>query len=239
MEAHQRLADSRDSERLSLAQELHDRPLQALYGIRLGLAALTTTLPAGPAQEAGDRQQQALNDVVGQLRAICQDLRPPALMSFGLEVAIRAYAERFVVDYPDLTLDLDLAADGRILAERTRVGLYRILQHALGNVARHADASYISVRLTLSPTHVTMQIRDDGVGFDVPASWLELGRQGHMGLMGASERAAAIGGTFTVDSAPGEGTLVRVVAPLAPPTPARLTDAVADGHVVTDALAGR
>ena len=113
------------------------------------------------------------------------------------------------------------------------------MQHALDNIVRHAGASYVSIRLALSPTHVTMQVRDDGEGFEVPASWLELGRLGHLGFLGASERAAAIGGTFTVESAPGEGMLVRVVAPLAPPTPARLTDVVADGTTPSEVFAGR
>jgi PAS domain S-box-containing protein len=216
-EAYRRLADSGEAERLLLAQEIHDRPLQDLYGVRLGLAALTEGLPEGAAREGARRQQQAIAEVVGQLRNICQDLRPPALIPFGLRTSVQAYAERFRSDNPQLQLDLDLDRDAQQLDARTRLGLYRILQQALDNVVRHAEAEQVTVRLTLDSGQVTLQVRDDGRGFTVPINWLDTARGGHLGLLGIAERAAAIGGRLVVESAPGEGTLVRVVAPFQPP----------------------
>ena len=213
-EAWQRLADSRESERLHLAQELHDVPLQELHGVRMRLVQLADIQSNNEGQSAIGEVQDALRDAIKRLRSICNELRPPALSPFGLEVAIRSHAEHFRSAHPKIHLELDLESDKLRLPERTRLALYRIYQHALENVARHAEADHARVVLKLDRDQVTLRIRDDGRGFELPANWLEPARSGHLGLLGASERAAAIGGQLEVESAPGEGTLVQVTAPI-------------------------
>ncbi len=214
-EAARRLADSREAERLRLAQEIHDGPLQDLYGVRLFLGDVAKRPPGG--RPTIDEAQAMLRDIIDRLRGICHDLRPPALVPFGLEVAIRSHAEHFRAAHPELGLDLDLDPDKQRLPERTRLALYRIYQQAMDNVIRHAQAEHVLVRLVLAGDHaVTLSVTDDGCGFDVPRHWLKLARQGHLGLLGAAERAEAIGGRLEVESRPGEGTLVRVSAPIVP-----------------------
>jgi signal transduction histidine kinase len=159
----------------------------------------------------------AVNDTVHKvmrtLRVICGELRPPTLVPFGLAVAVRSHAEEFEAHHPDLEVGLSLASDGHALPERVRLALYRIYQQAMDNVAQHAGAAHILVRLALDDERVVLEVRDDGRGFEVPQRWITLARQGHLGLVGAAERAEAVGGHLEVQSEPGAGTTLRVAVP--------------------------
>jgi signal transduction histidine kinase len=157
--------------------------------------------------------QTTLQHVIGTLRAICGELRPPALAPFGLERAIRSYAEQYQSAHPEIDVQLDLACDNQALPERVRLALFRICQEALNNVAQHAQARSVLIRFTFDAEQAVLQIEDDGAGFVVPARWLELARRGHLGILGAAERAEAIGGQLEVVSAVGAGTVVRVGIP--------------------------
>jgi PAS domain S-box-containing protein len=212
-ELRHRLAESREAERLHLAQELHDGPIQDLYGVRYQLG----TLAKGLVEEADLSQwaaaQAGLQRATQALRATCQALRPPALAHFGLEAAIRSHAESFQETYPDLQVELELTPDEQRLPEHMRLALFRIYQQALSNVARHADAQRVMVRFHLDEEQVQLEIRDDGRGFQMPGSWIYLAREGHLGLAGAAERAEGIGGELQVTSTPGDGTVLRVQVP--------------------------
>ena len=126
---------------------------------------------------------------------------------------MRAYADRFKVAHPQIQIQLELDSDKLSLPERFRLALYRIYQHALANIARHAEASNIRVQFKLGTHQVLLKIVDDGCGFVVPDNFLELARQGHLGLLGSKERANAIGGKLQVKSAPDNGTTILVTAP--------------------------
>ncbi len=92
--------------------------------------------------------------------------------------------------------------------------LFRICQEALTNAAKHAQASEVRIRLAVTRSQVSLEIRDNGGGFVVPADWVELARQGHLGLVGMRERAEAVGGSMEISSQPGQGTRIQVVVPL-------------------------
>jgi signal transduction histidine kinase len=128
-------------------------------------------------------------------------------------VAIQSHARRIHEKHPDLEIGLHLTPDGHALPEQMRLALFRIYQHALDNVLKHADASHVLVRFAIDESQVVLEVRDNGQGFDVPRRWINLARRGHLGVVGARERAEAIGGCLKVESAPGEGTVVRVMAP--------------------------
>jgi signal transduction histidine kinase len=102
--------------------------------------------------------------------------------------------------------------DGTLLSEHVRLSLFRIYQTALTNVIRHAQAKNISVDFSFDEDYVVLEIQDDGKGFAVPKRLRTLARQGHFGLAGAVERAEAIGGKLEVESEPGKGTRLRVIA---------------------------
>jgi signal transduction histidine kinase len=213
-EAQGRLSESREAERLHLARELHDGPVQDLYGVRFQLGELVESPDGANINPVGLAEaQKAIQNVIGTLRDICAELRPPALAPFGLEVAIRSHAAHFQRTHSDLTVRLDLSTDGLDLPERVSRTLFRIYQQALNNVAKHAQARTVQVRLAADAEQIVLMIQDDGRGFVVLPSWLDFARQGHMGLLGAAERVETIGGKLEVVSAAGEGTVVRVVVP--------------------------
>ncbi len=213
-EVKTRLIDSTESERVNLARELHDGPMQDLYGLTYQLELLRDGLAPQEREQVLDATKLTLEDVISSLRSTAGELRPPALTSFGLEKAIRSHCSVFCQAQPNLKIHLDLDKDGQLLPERTRLALYRIYQVALVNVVRHSHATQVDVRFQLLPDSVVLEVQDNGQGFIPPLRWVELARGGHMGLVGAKERAEAAGGTFEVHSTPGQGTLLRVVLPL-------------------------
>jgi signal transduction histidine kinase len=142
-----------------------------------------------------------------------KELRPPALVSFGLDKAISAHAENFQIEHPELILHLDLIPDSQMLSERVSFTLFRIYQQAMSNVLKHATARRVDIRLKLDEEHMILEVQDDGSGFTIPNSWIELVRQGHYGLASASERAEGIGGRLNIISHLDQGTLVQTVIP--------------------------
>jgi PAS domain S-box-containing protein len=212
-EVQRRLIDAREIERLHLAQELHDGPLQDLYGVTYQVGGLREALQNGSSEAHIANIQDTLQQVIQILRATCGELRPPTLAPFGLEKAIRSHAETFQQLYPEIGLHLDLMPDRQSLPERVRLALFRIYQHILANVVRHSGADRVEIRFWHDAEQILLEIQDNGRGFVVPKRWINLARQGHLGLIGALERAEAIGGNLKVDSKPGEGTRVRVIVP--------------------------
>jgi signal transduction histidine kinase len=218
-EMQHRLLDSEENERQRLAQELHDGPLQELHSLDFKLVAI--------ARQMGEEQQDQLADMrttlrhlARHLRAICQDLRPPALTPFGVSAVLRSFAESFQQSHRELTVVVDLEDDDQQLSERARLALYRICQHAMRNVAEHAEATRVHLSLRLGDDHVQMCIEDNGKGFAVPQNWLPMVEQGKYGLLGCIERAEAVGGHVSIRSELGTGTRLHVVVPFSPEQPA-------------------
>jgi PAS domain S-box-containing protein len=213
IEVQHHLIQNREMERLYIAQEIHDGPLQDLIGSTFSLAdALNMT--------NDDRMVIKLNSILAslqaqirELRAFSSELRPPTLAPYGLEKAIRSHVERFQEENPELKIHLDLMQDGKTLPDEIRLALYRIYQESLNNVVRHAKARDVWVEFNLDQDQVQLEIRDNGRGFELPSDWLELARRGHLGLVGIQERAEAIGGSLEILSHPGNGMVVRVSVP--------------------------
>jgi signal transduction histidine kinase len=196
-----------------LAQELHDGPVQDLLALDFRLVSLEETLSDGRGLDDLEQIRRTVQDVTRILRVICGELRPPTLTPFGLAVAIQSHAKRIQEEHADLEIGLHLTPDGHALPEQMRLALFRIYQQALDNVLQHAGASHVLVRFAMDEQHIVLEVRDNGNGFDVPGRWINLARRGHLGVVGARERAEAIGGRLKVESAPGEGTVIRVTAP--------------------------
>jgi PAS domain S-box-containing protein len=212
-ELERRLIDRREIDRLQLAQELHDGPLQDLHSAIYQLNPFQEWIKddAGLLQLKG--AQGTLYQIIDTVRNICKELRPPALAPFGLEKAIRSHAGQIQEMHPELQIALDLVSDRQSLPEHVRLALFRIYQNALANVIRHANARHILIHFDMDTEQIILDIQDDGQGFKVPTRWIEWVRQGHFGLVGSAERAAALGGRLTIESQPGQGAAVRVVIP--------------------------
>lgn len=193
---------AQEAERARLARDLHDEANQALTGVLLRLQAIAHGVPPELAAELRETQEVATR-AMQELLHLARELRPTALDDHGLDAALRAQIERFgrqtgVAATLDLTAGLDDAmdADGQLVT-------YRIVQEALSNVARHAQASAVHVEVRRRAGRAVVRIVDDGRGIDARSG------QG-LGLVGMRERALLAGGNLSVVSAPGRGTTVEL-----------------------------
>ena len=209
-----RFVDNVEAERLRVSQELHDGAMQEIYGLMFKLSMLFETSDNPEMQPEVASVIDDLKKINKSLRIVARELRPASLTPFGLEKAMRDYSERISLEHPEFHLSLDLMADGKRLPEHIRLTLFRIYQTALTNVIRHAHAQNVSVHFSFDEERAILKVQDDGKGFKVPERLRTLASQGHLGLAGAAERAEAIGGKLALESSPGKGTQLRVIAPL-------------------------
>lgn len=196
-----------DGERSRWARELHDQTLQALGGLRVLLAS---TVGRGDEDSRDEAMRQAIEDIeleIGNLRAIISDLRPSLLDDLGLRPAIEALLDRRRDTGMEISAELELPAGAGLSAE-LETPIYRLLQEALTNVAKHARATHVRVFVGLRDDHVIVEVQDDGVGFDPGV------RTSGFGLAGMRERAYLAGGELTIEPSRA-GTLVRCRLPVA------------------------
>ncbi|MFI9719965.1 sensor histidine kinase [Streptomyces sp. NPDC052396] len=196
------------AERQRLAREIHDTLAQGLSSIVL-LARAGEGAEGAEGGPAGERLREigrTAADNLAEARRFVADLTPPALERAPLPEALRRVTERTL---PGAAFRLD--GDPRPLPVRTEVALLRLTQEALANVARHARAEHAAVTLAFHRDQITLDVYDDGVGF-TPGTVT-----GRFGLHGMRERIAELGGTLSVESAPGEGTAVAAVLPVGAP----------------------
>ena len=212
-ELNSRLQSSTELERLRVAQELHDGPMQSLHSAIYRVEELRAKADAPLAAELQD-VKETVQSVLQDLRATAKELRPPTIFNFGLENAIRSHASDIIEKHPHLEVTLSLAHDRQMLSHAVRLALFRVLQQSLANVAQHAEATEVRIRFLFDAEEVHLEITDNGKGFEVPRHWIELVRQEHYGLAGAVERVSALGGTLLVESQPGQPTTVRATIPL-------------------------
>ena len=213
-EVQRRLMDGIELERRRLAQDLHDGPMQDLYGVAFQLQGLDELNGKHDGARTIEEARAGVQEVVQALRDFCGDLRPPALMHFGLKRAILSHIERFHKDHPEVDVHLHLVEDRTELPEPIRLALFRIYQHTISNIVRHANASRIEITFDMIDGKALLEISDNGVGFEVPRRWVKLAREGHLGLIGSQERAESVGGKLEIESAPGKGATIRATVPL-------------------------
>ncbi len=208
--AQERASAAVTAERNRLARELHDSATQSLYAVTLYADAATRLLSSGqvePATQNLHKLRSAAKEALGEMRMVIFELRPPILAEEGLAAALAARLEA-VEGRAGLKTELHVEGYDR-LPPNVEEGLYGSAVEALNNTLRHAQASCVSVSLHFAAEDITLEVADDGIGFD-PAS---AHRSGGLGLKGMAERAEHMGGTLTVESKPGTGTRVRVVLP--------------------------
>jgi PAS domain S-box-containing protein len=209
-----RLMHGREMERMRVAQDLHDGPLQELIAISFQGKELKSSLASQEERDKIESMQVALQKVSRSIRVVCGELRPPTLVPFGLEKTIRSHAAEFQAAHPEIQIDLNLADDDQQLSELVRIVLFRIYQEAMHNIQRHSHASQVSVRFELKRGRTRLEIRDNGKGFAVPEHWVNLANEGHLGLVSAMEQAREVGGSLMVTSQKKHGTVIRAILPL-------------------------
>jgi len=195
---------AQEEERKRIARELHDDTAQALTSVLVRLRLLERSLE----DERLQRGLAELRDLTGAtlegVRRMAIDLRPPMLDDLGLEAALQSHVQDFSQRWP-IRATFASSRLGRLPTEVELV-LYRIVQEALSNVAKHANASRALVRLTGRGRALRLLVEDDGCGFDVEAT--RHSRESGLGLFGMEERLALVSGTLRVESVVGEGTRV-------------------------------
>ncbi len=191
------------AERQRMARELHDTLAQGLAGLLLQLEAADSHLDAGRGERAQGIVQQAMaraRATLAEARRAIDDLRAVPLSASDLEAALREEAAHFS-DATGIPCDLDLALPDALPTALCEHAL-RAVAEGLTNVARHAQAQQVEVLAAEEEDWLTIEVRDDGAGFDPQAA---LTRAGHYGLLGLRERARLAGGTLEIDSTPDEG----------------------------------
>lgn len=196
-------------ERQKLARDLHDSVSQALYGIVLGARTVRTLLDREPtkAVESVDYVLSLAEAGLAEMRALIFELRPESLQTEGLVAALGKLVNALGARHQfEVTLE---AGDEPDISIEAKESLYRIAQEAMNNIAKHARANHVDIKLTDANGQLLLSISDDGAGFDTSA-----GFPGHLGLHTMRERAEKVGGTFIIESVPNTGTRIRVTIPL-------------------------
>lgn len=204
-----RALNAQEEERKRIARELHDGTAQTLAALRVRLRIARSLEDGEARKQLLERISADLGEAAEELRRIAQGLRPPALDMLGLAPAIESYA-RGVGETAGVSVVLELQPVEGLLSPDAELALYRIVQEALSNVARHSGAATVRVWLEPGRLSVTARIEDDGRGFAVRAEMTN----GGLGLYGMQERAAYVGGSVEIESEPGRGARVRVTIPV-------------------------
>jgi signal transduction histidine kinase len=201
-----RLVKVQEAERSALARELHDEIGQLLTGLKF----LIASIPAGPSSaEQGPEMMKIVSELIGRVRDLSMDLRPPMLEEIGLIPTLQWYFERYTAR-TRIRVTLVQDVHRTRFADAIEIASFRIIQEALTNVARHAEVDVVEVDLRIDPDGLRIVVEDQGQGFD-PGTM----RDGvSAGITGMQERAHLVGGHLTLESSSGSGTRVVVVLPL-------------------------
>ena len=203
---------AQEEERQRIARELHDETIQTLVLLCRRLDAVgggSKVLPSTLKRELQEARK-ITEEAVRELRDFAKALRPTALDDLGVVTSIR----RLLTDCTERTgvqAKLKLVGKELRLSRDIELGMFRIVQEALWNMERHSRATKVAVTITFGQYEVRVDIKDNGLGFDIP---LNLGTSGHLGLLGMRERAELLGGKWDIQSSPGKGAIATVSIPL-------------------------
>jgi len=207
--ASERLLTVQEDERRRIARELHDGVGQVLTALTLTLDAAATAPDEHAAATRHERARRLADTALAETRDLAHRMRPARLEERGLAAAVRDLASQS--GFPVVVVAGEGTSDPHLLADIATVEVFRIIQEALANAARHSGATGARVALTRRDDRLLVVVSDDGHGFDVAA-----GREPGIGLAGMEERAAMLGGRLKIASQPGHGTRVALELPVPP-----------------------
>jgi signal transduction histidine kinase len=206
-----RLVEVQEAERRYVARELHDEAGQSLTSLMFGLAQLEQETDRSRHIARIAELKQMTNEVLEDLHRLAMDLRPASLDHLGLIPALEQYVRMTGDRYSLIAQFKAMGFDGERLPPAMETALYRIVQEALTNVVRHAQATRLDVLLERRGDQVVVVIEDNGVGFD--ADMAHFASSGRLGLLGMQERVEMLGGSLVIESAAGAGTTIVVEVP--------------------------
>jgi PAS domain S-box-containing protein len=215
-ELTRRLVAAQEEERKRIAQELHDELGQALTAISLDLGSIEKALPPEAPPEIRERliDARSLADEVDErISELALDLRPSLLDDLGLLPTLQWYLNRYS-QRTGIEVSMDFRGLENRLPNEVETTLYRVIQEALTNIARHAQAGTVRLSLERSAAAVIASIQDDGQGFDIEEAQSSVASPGGVGLLGIKDRVSTLGGRVEFHSKPGQGTRIDTVIPL-------------------------
>jgi signal transduction histidine kinase len=210
-----KLVNAQEEERRSLSRELHDEVGQMLTALRVQLGRLAKWRPASDEEYAGhvEDMKELIGQTLNSVRRLASGLRPSVLDDLGVGAALQWQAREFS-RRTGLPVEVVIEGLPANLPERHRTCIYRVVQEALTNCARHAAASNIRIVLHTESDRLALTIHDDGRGMPEPTSGNGKPLTGGLGLIGMEERVHELGGQLTIQSQPGKGTLLKVSIPI-------------------------
>ncbi|HXF82804.1 MAG TPA: GAF domain-containing sensor histidine kinase [bacterium] len=207
----EKLITAQEDERRRIARELHDEAGQALTALILNLEMAEQAGAQGVAPERLARLRAIAEDTLAELRRLIYDLRPTILDDLGLAAAVRWYVKE-TVEPQGLHVSMSISGGDDRLPHHIETAVFRIVQEALTNILKHAQASRAAIEIAITPQEVRLAISDDGRGFSL--AQVTTRREGGMGLLGMRERAELLGGAVRFTSWEGGGTRVEAVIPV-------------------------
>lgn len=218
----QQIMTAQETERGRISRELHDGVGQQLAAMKYVLEAIRGAAAAGDTAKLHERITEArelAKQIIEDLRTISLDLRPTMLDDLGLKPTMEWFARKFTERY-GIKLDIAFGVDETRISSEGATTIFRIVQEALGNIAKHSKATSATVSLTGRPDdNVRIEIKDDGIGFDSSRLPHKQAAEGCSGVLNMKERAHFLGGTFHLDTAPAKGTQLTITIPLLKETP--------------------
>jgi PAS domain S-box-containing protein len=208
---------AQEEERQRISRELHDETGQLMTSLLIGLRSLSDARRLADARQHAQHLREIASRAIGELSRLARGLHSSMLDDLGLEAALRRYTDEFSSTHC-IDVKLDLTANLSALRRSQQLNLYRIIQEALTNVARHAHASEVCINLANAGKTLRVSIRDNGVGF-APLSD-STGMAGHLGIAGMKQRAAMLGGALGITSQPQQGVTLELSIPLEGKEPA-------------------
>ncbi|HSE19916.1 MAG TPA: sensor histidine kinase [Pyrinomonadaceae bacterium] len=219
LELLRRLVTAQEEERRRISRELHDQTGQHLAALLLGLKTLNNSTDTGSTslQKSLFQLQKLTERLVEEAHHLAWDLRPAALDDLGLETAISNYVEKWS-ERNSIALDFHSGLDKLRLPAPVETAVFRIVQEALTNVLKHAEATCVSVMLAYRYDELLVIVEDNGRGFQ-PEVPLKVKERGGLGLIGINERVALVGGKLNIESEPGGGTTLAIRIPTSASVP--------------------
>lgn len=212
-----KLIEAIEEERRSLANDIHDEFGRALTLLQFDVESLQKVLPPGSSEssECCTRMMAQIQSLAQAVRDTTSRLRPDMLDHFGLVPTLQWYINDFKARKPDIRIVFQSVGLKRRIPPAVELVLYRVFQEGLNNISKHARASHIALQLTYSHPDIIFMIRDNGQGFVVSDDGMPLeSRRKGIGLLSMNERVKALGGSATIHSTLGKGTLLRVKIPI-------------------------